>query len=46
MTVGAPRMLLPLEPIREQFFDTGNGLEAVRQRADVVDRAEIGRAHV
>src|SRR5712692_3394399 len=30
-------MLLPLESIRERFFETGDGLEAVRQRADAVD---------
>jgi len=41
VTVDAPRVLPPLEPIRERFFETGDGLEAVRQRADAVDQAVV-----
>lgn len=41
MTVDAPRVLPPQESIRERFFETSDGLEAVRQRADAVDQAVV-----
>lgn len=45
MTVGAPRMLLPLDSIRDRFFDTGDGVEAVRLRSDAVDQAVVSLFH-
>ncbi len=45
MTAGAPGLLAGLDPIKQRFFETGDGLEMVRQRSDAVDRAVAALFH-
>jgi [protein-PII] uridylyltransferase len=45
MTAGAPGLLAGLEPIKQKFLETGDGLEMVRQRSDAVDRAVAALFH-
>lgn len=38
MTAGAPHAVIPLDPLRDRFLETGDGLDATRQRSTAVDR--------